>query len=593
MVWTEQLLRVNLSSEEISQERIPRNILESYIGGKGLGVYYLMQEVDPKVDPLSSENVLILSTGPAQGTLPIAGRHVMVSKSPLSNMFIDSHVGGYIGPELKFAGYDLLIIKGRCVSPSFLLIDDDSVSINDASDLWGLSTLDTEEKLKERFVDAKVMSIGPAGEHEVRFASICSDGYRTAARGGLGMLMGSKNLKAIIIRGSKKLDKDKSIREIEKEINTRAKASRDSGHLLPKVGTSWLLDIANARDQLPTRNYSSAEFEHAEKINHTALEKKFEGRIKRKPCYRCSLACSYVLENDYHWANGRPIQHPEYESLGLLGSNLGIYDLDELLHLNHRCNELGLDSISTGGTISWFIEICERGLVPEAYNKECLAFGEYEKILDLISKISLRQGVGKILAEGTRKAAELFGNNTSRFAVNVRGLELPAWDPRGKLGMGLSYITSNVGGSHLRGWPRTTDIPDRSMLPIIDGLIEEQDIKIIKDSLVMCHFTHSIKPALDLEDTARIFSAFVNREVTIEEMRVIAQRIWISCRQFNVAALGPPRPTDRLPPRLQEDRLPSGVAKGLNAFVSEEDLQEALDIYYEKRGCNRQGVPLE
>ncbi len=593
MSWHKKYIKINLTTGNISVEKIAESVLINFIGGKGLGSYLLYKYMKPTMDPLSPDSVFIIATGPAQGIMPIAGRYCIVSKSPLSGMFIDNHVGGFLGPELRFAGYDAIVVTGKASEPSIITVLDNDVKIKKATHLWGMNTLDAEDILRQEYDNARVVSIGPAGENLVRIASTTSDYYRTAARGGIGMLFGSKNLKAIVIKGTQKLDIPEGIDVVRNNINSRAKESRKSGHQLPKYGTAWLVPIAAGRDQLPTLNYQRGEWEHIDIIEGKNIDKIFGERIKPKPCYKCTLACSHVIDTNYEWAEGRKIQHPEYESLGLLGSNLGITDLETILRLNHECNKMGLDTISTGSTIAWFMETTEKGVVPEKYKSEGIKFGDGEGAMKLVNKIANKSGVGKILAEGTRIASSIFGNNSDKWAVNVRGLELPAWDPRGKLGLGLSYITSNVGGSHLRGWPSTSDFPDKSAVPIIDSLIEQQDLKILKDSLIMCHFTHSIKPALTNKDTADIFSALTGIKTSEKEMRRKAQRIWILDRHFNIIAWNgeAPRKTDTLPYRLMHDKLPGGIAKGLTSFVSEDDMNKALDIFYEKRNCDKSGVP--
>lgn len=586
-----QLCRIDLTQSKVTTEDIPSKVLETFIGGKGLGAYYLYNEMDPTLDPLDPRSTFVLATGPAQGILPIAGRYCIVAKSPHSGIFIDSHVGGFLGPELRFAGYNAILVTGRAKHPVVIRVIDSEVTIEDAEDLWGRMTLDTEDELKRRYGQkTRIISIGPAAENGVSFASTTSDYYRTAARGGIGLLLASKNLKAIAVRGTKKIDIPEVVKLVSRDINMRAKESKLKGHLLPVQGTSWLVEIASARDQLPTENYSSGEWENATAIGGGAIEEKYRERIHPKPCYKCSLACSFVIDTE--WSE-RPVQHPEYESLGLLGSNLGISDLDTLLKLNHRCNELGMDTISTGSTISWYIESCRRGIIPEKYADEYLSFGDGEGVLELVERIAYKQGIGEILSGGVKRASELLGGE--EWAVHVRGLELPAWDPRGKLGLGLSYITSNVGGSHLRGWPSTSDFPNRSALDVIDSLIEQQDLKILKDSLIMCHFTHSIRPALSIEDTARIFESLTGIPTTAEDMRMRAQAIWILCRQFNVKVWGDqsPRDGDYLPYRLMRDPLPSGAAKGCTSFVSDDDLEASLDLFYSKRKCDKDGRPLD
>ncbi len=592
MTWTGKLCRIDLSSKTVLTEDIPQQVLIDYIGGKGLGVYLLRKEMDPTTDPLAEESAFVIATGPAQGVLPIAGRYCIVAKSPHTGIFIDSHVGGFLGPELKFAGFDAVIVTGRADKPVSIGIMDGDVKIEDASNLWGKTTLDTEDELKARLGDrTRVLTIGPAAENGVSYASTTSDYYRTAARGGIGLILASKRIKAICVRGTGVPKIPVAVKELRREITERAKESKLSGHLLPVQGTSWLVELASARDQLPTENYSKGEWGRASKIGGDAIENQYRGKIHPKPCYRCPLACSFVIETEWE---ERRVQHPEYESLALLGSNLGISDLDELLRLNHMCNELGLDTISTGSTISWFMECGRRGTIPEEFRGEKVDFGDAAGVRELIEKIARSEGVGRVLAGGVQRAAEVFGGGSERWAVHVRGLELPAWDPRGKLGLGLSYITSNVGGSHLRGWPSTSDFPDRSALDVVDSLIEQQDLKILKDSLIMCHFTHSIRPPLNIEDTARIFEALTGIPTTATDMRERAQRIWTACRQFNVDIWGetPPREDDTLPHRLLREPLPSGKAKGLTSFVSNADLEACLDVFYKKRGCDPEGRPL-
>ncbi len=598
MVWTGKIARINLTRGKIDIIETPKNVMKHLVGGKGLGVYYLKQEMDPLLNPLDPESVFIVATGPAQGIIPIAGRYCVVAKSPHTGIFMDSHVGGYLGPELKFAGYDALIIKGKAEQPVLLKISDHEIETVAAANLWGKTILHAEDQIKELHdKKARILSIGPAGENLVNYACTVSDSYRNAARGGMGMLMGSKNLKAISIRGTNRLsvENEDQIKEIVSEINQRAKTSRSNDHPISKYGTSWLVSLADKNDQLPTLNYQYGEWELSDKIQGKAIEEHFKDKVKRKPCYKCSLSCSFVIETEFPWAEGKVVQHPEYESLALLGSNLGISDLEILLQLNHLCNIYGLDTISTGSTISWFMESAQRNAVPAKYQSEIINFGDSAAVLDIIPKIAFKEGVGKILAEGVVKAAKIFGNASDSWAVHVRGLELPAWDPRGKLGLGLSYITSNVGGSHLRGWPMTTDIPNKSMIPVIDSLIESQDLKILKDSLIMCHFTHSITPALNIADTAKIFESLTGIKSTEKTMREKAQRIWILSRQFNVEIWKPttPRQTDKLPHRLMRDPLPSGAAKGMTSFHSDEDLNQALDTFYTKRKCDLNGIPTE
>lgn len=585
------LLRLNLSNWKSKKERIPCKLHERFIGGKGLGTYYLFKEVPIGIDPLAAENKAFICTGPAQGLIPVAGRYCVVTKSPLTGLFLDSHGGGFLGPEIKHAGYDVIAIEGKSDSPVGVHIADDEISFYDANGLWGQDTHSVHKHVEEEFGQkVRTLTIGPAGENGALIACAVSDYHRTLSRGGVGTLLGSKRLKALSVRGTMKLpgDDQSAIKEIRSEFSQRASASRKQAIPLTRLGTASRILMANGWDMMPTSNYQRGEWEHAESISGETIMKRFTR--KRVPCHFCPLGCSFLVEVDYSWAKGY-IQCPEYESLALLGSNLGISDLETLFHLNHECNLLGLDTISTGNTMAWFLEVCERGRIPAEFSSEQVRFGDGAGLLKLIEKISSKLGVGAILAQGVRKAAEEFGNNTMDFAVHVKGLELAAWDPRGKLGLGMSYATSEVGGSHLRGWPVTSDIPDRSALPTMDSLMEQQDLKVMNDSLIMCYFSYNMSPPLTIADNARLFSALMGMETTPEMMRDLAQDIWLLARWFNEREyqIGKPRDHDVLPKRLMRDKLPSGVAAGRSAFIDDADFEACLDRIYEGRGIDKDG----
>ena len=593
---------VDLSKGKTWVEETPWGVVSKVIGGKGLGAWYLYKLLQPGVDPLGPGNVFVIATGPAQLVMPIAGRYTIVTKSPHTGLYIDSHSGGFVGPALKSAGFDALVVRGASDSPVWLGVVDGDLKLFDASDLWGLNTFETEKALHEEHdKKSKVLSIGPAGERLVRIASVINDRFRAIGRGGIGALWGSKKLKAIsIVPGdySVSVADESRVEELKESLRARSTANRKKGHLLYKHGTSWLVDVASELDQLPTLNFQYGSDEEAHKLSGYAFEEKYGGRIRPKPCYKCSIVCSYIIKADlFSWAGEQEfIQHPEYETLALLGTNLGVHDTEALLRFNNLCTLYGLDTISTGNTIGWFLETFERGLVPPEYVPEGTRFGDVEGILDLIRKIAFRQGVGKVLSFGVKKAAEELAPEALHWAIQVKGLEMAAWDPRGKLGLGLSYAVTPVGASHLRGWPVTRDPPNRSAKEVIPGLLEQTDLKILKDSLIMCHFTHSINPALNVRDTAEIFSAITGVSTDESGARRIAHNIWLLTRLINEREFGgvAPRRFDVLPPRLMEDPLPTGRAKGLTAFVSRDDFEESLSEVYRERGLNVDGsVPEE
>ncbi len=591
----QKLLRVNLSDQSIKKETIPEKVTRQYLGGVGFITYYLYKEVGAKIDPLSAGNKIIIAPGPAQGTIiPITGRYSMGAKSPLTGLFLDTSVGGFLGPEIRFAGYDLIIVEGVSPKPVYISIKNDKVEIKDASSLWGKYTHETEDtiRLMENEPKMRVMSIGPAGENKVKISCVTSDRHRNAGRGGLGAVFGSKKLKAIAVRGTSKPTNGnkKKLEEIQKDILTRARRARRANHLLYRDGTSWLVGFANKNSQFPTRNFQTGTFEKYPKIDNNALAKY---KRKKNPCYRCIIACTEILDaSEFEWTNEKYIAKPEYETLGLIGGNCGIDDIETIIKANYYCNQLGLDTISTGNIIGMIMEGVEKGIIKEEEYQH-IRFGEKEVVIDLIFQIAKREGIGDIIAEGIVHASKIF--NTEQIAVHSKGLPFPAWDPRGKLGLGLSYASAAVGASHLRGWPATADIPNKSAVSVIDSLVEQQDLKTLKDCLTICHFTHSIDPPLNIDDTVEIVRAVTNWKIEKEEVVNIAKRIWIVKRLFNIREYEnkKAREYDILPPRFMVEPIPEGRAKGMKAFISEEDFNVSLSSLYSKRGLNEEGEPLK
>lgn len=585
-----KLIRIDLSTECISVEPLPNNVVENFLGGKGLGAYILTRELEAKIDPLGPENKIILVTGPLQGTtIPLCGRYAIVTKSPLTGLFLDSHAGGSIGPELKFAGYDALIIEGAAANPCYIAIRNQNIEIRDGEALTGLDSLDKETKIQEELGDnTKIMSIGIAGENMVKFACISSESFRNLGRGGIGAVFGSKNLMAIAFRGS---SKDVPVADLEAcdelatELRNRATTGRTSGLRIYRIGTPNLVTVASNRDQIPVHNFQQGTIENPELLEEEAMS---HYTTKKQPCYKCPISCAHILKQEFSYAKeGHIIPVPEYETLGLIGSNCGV-DFETVIEANYLANLYSLDTISLGSSIAFFMECSEKDLVPKKYKSEKVCFGDKEGLIDLIHKIANRQGVGDVLAEGTKKAAEVFGQDTDKFAINVKGLEMPAWDPRGKLALGLSYATAAVGASHLRGWPATSKIPNEPVTPdVIETLVREQDLKLIKDSLIICHFTHSIVPALDLEDTQALYTAVTGYKTDVRE---IAQNIWSLTRYFNMREFSKYAGVyDQLPHRILNEPLPSGSAEGSKAFQSEEDFKNGLRILYQMRRCQENG----
>jgi aldehyde:ferredoxin oxidoreductase len=588
-----KLVRIDLTQGKVTKEPLSVDIIKNFIGGKGLGAYLLTKELKARVDPLSPKNKIIIATGPLQGSIvPICGRYCIVTKSPLTGLFLDSHAGGYVGSEIKFAGYDAIIIEGASNTPCYISIIDDDIQIRDAYHLKGLSTLDKEIAIKKDLNDtkARIMSIGPAGENLVKYSCITSDSFRNVGRGGVGSVFGSKNLLGVAVKGSKKeiqiVNREK-FKHIAQNIHKRATQSRKSKHLLYQVGTPWLLQLASDRDQLPIKNFQVGTHSSPTSIGKEGIQ---QYKTKKLPCYKCTLQCAHVFDQKFDFQDNSDhiVGVPEYETLGLIAANCEV-NLETTIEANYLLNKYGLDSISTGNVIAFFMECVEKELIPAEFAREAINFGDNKGLLKLIHKIAHREGVGDILAEGTRIISKKFGRGTESFAMNVKGLELAAWDPRGKLALGLSYATAAVGASHLRGWPSTTKLPKNEAVSseIVSTLVEQQDLKLLKDSLIICHFTHSIIPALTIEDTQHLYQVIFEDNV---DVRQIAQNIWSLTRFFNMREFDKAAGEyDTLPRRLLEEPLPTGIAAGSKAFQSEEDFKRGLEYLYEQRQCYKDG----
>ena len=374
--------------------------------------------------------------------------------------------------------------------------------------------------------------------------------------------------------------------ELATQLRNRTTQGRTSGLRIYRIGTPNLVTVASNRDQIPVRNFQEGTLENPALLEEEAIN---QYPTKKKPCYKCPISCAHIFKQEFSYAKeDHIVQVPEYETLGMFGSNCDV-DFETVIEANYLANMYSLDTITLGSVIAFFMECSEKDVVPKKFKSDKIFFGDKEGLINLVHKIANRQGVGDILAEGTRRTAEVFEKETEKFAINVKGLEMAAWDPRGKLALGLSYATAAVGASHLRGWPTTTKIPkDEPITPeIVETLIRDQDLKIIKDCLIICQFTHSIIPALNLEDEQALYSAVIGSQTDVRE---IAQNVWSLTRYFNMREFKESAGTyDHLPFRLLNEPLPSGCAEGSKAFQSQEDFQKGLQILYQMRKCQGNG----
>ncbi len=596
MGWQNRVLRVDLGSGECVAEPLNTEWAQEYIGERGLATRYLMDCVDPQVDPLAPENALIFASGPLSGTLAsTSGRYCVVTKGPLTGAIACSNSGGKFGAELKFAGYDLLLLQGRSPHPVYLHIEDEVVTLRPADDLWGKTVWQTEEILKARHhsEDMRVASIGVAGERGVYYACIVNDLHRAAGRSGVGAVMGSKNLKAIAVRGSRGVqvkDPERFMRVVaEKNDKLLHHASRRS---LNRNGTLSMIDVMQKFGGLPTRNFREVQFEGTHRINPKAVrESNREGHrnlLTNKACFGCTIACGRIAHIDrkhFSVVNRKEYWHAsgglEYETAFAFGPVVGVDDVDALTFAGFMMNEHGMDPISFGVTLAAAMELYELGLITrEQTDGVDLSFGSAEALVVMSEKTGKYEGFGRELALGSKRLCEKYGR--PELAMVVKGQEFAGYDSRAMQGMGLGYATSNRGACHLKHDVFAEDMQDVSGNGKAGPCKQSQDNIAAIDSVGLCLFTAS---AWDLEDLAEQLDAACEGSWTAERLRQAGERIWNLERLFNLGA-GLGAADDSLPPRMLKDPVPTGTARGK---VAELDIM--LPEYYSLRGWTADGRP--
>jgi aldehyde:ferredoxin oxidoreductase len=574
-----KILTVDLSKGIMEETDVAPKLLEEYLGGRGLGARLLYDLVPAGVDPLGPDNVMIFAVGPLTATkTPTAGRSSITTKSPLTNTILDSNCGGTWGANLRKAGYLAVIVKGKAAVPMYLEIGSKGVKLHEAEEAWGLNTLETTEKLSAG-TRASVACIGPAGENLVHFASITVDAKRSFGRGGVGAVMGSKNLKAIVVSGDLQVpvaQQDK-FDFINYETSKLIKSNPITAQSLPEFGTAVLLNLFNEAGILPTRNFQQGSFIDANKISGESVRD--ELLVKRYACYGCPIGCGRVINGIQGLTAG-----PEYETVWSFGAACGIGNLALIAQANTLCNLMGLDTISTGGTIACAMELKQKGLLDEGPE-----FGQETGFIEMIEAIAHRQGLGAKLALGSKWLAEEVGDPFA--AMQVKGMELPAYDPRGMQGQGLGFATSNRGGCHLRGnmmGPEILGAPkmvDRYAHVGKAGLlIVKQHTSAVLDSLVLCKF---ISFAVDDEYFARLLSTVMGLEYEAQDLQIIGERIWNLERLFNLRE-GFTKEADTLPSRLLNEPLSEGPTRGKVV-----NLEPMLVEYYRFRSWDINGVPTQ
>ena len=584
--WIGQILRVNLTDATIKKEKLDPVLRRNYIGARGLGSKLFIDEVDPQVDPLSPENKIVFMTGPLTGTLAASGgRYNVVTRGPLNGTIAASNSGGSFGPELKYAGYDGIIFEGKAEKPVYLWINNAEVELRSAEELWGRNVPETTDMIKQAtHEEAKVACIGPAGEKLVKFACIMNEYNRAAGRSGVGAVMGSKNLKALAVRGTggiKVADRQGFMQAIT-DARNKLKAHPVTGAGLAAYGTNVLVNILNEHGGLPVKNFSEAAvFAKAENVSGEYQAE--HCLVRNKGCFGCSIGCGRVSRNRGKYKGIG--EGPEYEATWGLGPNLFIDDFEAISKANFLCNELGLDPISLAGTLACATEMMEKGFIP--WEKADLRWGDADMLVEMTIKTAYREGFGDELAEGSYRLAEKYGH--PEFSMSVKKQELPAYDPRGQQGIGLNYATSNRGGCHVRGYmtsPEVLGIPEKVDPDSTEGkaalLKIFQDLTALVDSAGICLFTTF---GQGLPEIAEQLRQATGLDLSDEEFLLAGERIWNLERSFNLQA-GISSKDDTLPPRLLREPMKGGPHQG-NVVR----LELMLPEYYTLRGWDQAGVP--
>lgn len=605
MSWTQKILRVNLTKGTCAEEPLNMEWADKYLGQRGLATKYLTEEIDPKVDPLSPDNKLIIATGPLTGTAAATGgRWSVITKGALTGAIACSNSGGFFGAELKFAGWDMVIFEGKSKKPVYLLIQDDVATLVDAAGYWGRTVWETEKGLKAEHQDPqiRVASIGQAGENGVKFAGIVNDLHRAAGRSGVGTVMGSKNLKAVAVRGTKGIKvNDQAAFDVAVAAGKAALAENGvTGEGLPAMGTQVLMNVINETGALPTRNHTGSQFEGAADISAEAMmePRRSDGKpnlVRNGACFSCTIGCGRISTIDpehytvkdrkqYQIASGGL----EYEAAWALGAANGVSDLDALTFANFICNEQGFDPISFGATVGAAMELYEMGVLTtkETGGLE-LTWGNAEALTTLAELTGRGEGFGAEIGLGSKLLTEKYGH--PELSMSVKGQEFPAYDARGIQGMGLTYATSNRGACHLRGYTVASEvlgIPEKTDPLSSDGkaglVIAFQDATGAVDSAGLCVFTTF---AWSMDNIAPQIDAACQGDWSVEKLLEVGERVWNLERKFNLDA-GFTGKDDTLPKRLLKDAAKSGPAEGK---VSE--LGKMLPEYYQLRGWTKDGIP--
>jgi aldehyde:ferredoxin oxidoreductase len=576
--WSEKVLDIDLNTQTYKTYPLDMEMARLFVGGRGLGARLLWDMVGPEVDPLSPENVLIFTNGPLTGTgYQTSNRFSVTTKSPLTGTVLDANSGGFWGMQFKRTGYDVMIVRGKAEKPVWIEIKEGAVTFHEAGDLWGMRVYAVTEKLGQNNNKRNVLCIGPAGENLSRISSIMNDRERALARGGPGAVMGSKNLKAIVVEGKERpvIDDKERFKFLLYETRKLLAASPLTSQALPEFGTVVLMNIMNNIGALSTRNHQFTQFEGADAISGEELTEKY--LVKNASCWACPIGCTRISKTEKVEGEG-----PEFETTWAFGAQCGVDDLAAIIEVNSLCNDLGLDTISAGSTIACAMELSEKG-----YMNSDLCFGRADLLSPTVEAMAYRKDIGAELADGSLRLATKYGH--PELSMSAKGMEMPAYDPRGLQGQGLLYATSNRGGCHMRGnmiglevlgLPKLIDrfqVQGKSSFVILN-----QNSNAAIDSLVLCKFTNM---GVADEYFARVLTTVTGIQYATTELIKVGERVWNLERLYNNRE-GFGIKDDALPPRLLTEAPADGPSKG---WVSH--LEPMLKEYYRTRGWDENGVP--
>jgi aldehyde:ferredoxin oxidoreductase len=585
-----RILRVDLTSGKFADEEVPRDDLIKYVGGRGLAAKMLYAENKPKVGPFDPENRLIIMTGPYTGTFgSFTAFYNVTTKSPLTGGILSAHSGGHWGPMLRRTGYDGIIFKGRAKEPVYLFINDNGPELRDASAIWGKDVFETIETLETIHEKARAVVIGPAGENRVRFASIMNDMHRAAGRGGVGAVMGSKNLKAVVVHGTKDVPQADP-EKLKETFKTATATVKEKSQAFMKYGTSMVVGITGKAGTIPTRNFQTGYFPEYEKIGGDALVNNH--KTKDTACYRCPLHCGNMTKASVDYQ--AETEGPEYETLAMFGSNLGNSNLESIIKANDLCNRYGMDTISCADTIACAFELFEKGIISEKDTGGLkLIWGDHKAIVRMVEMTGRGEGFGKLVGEGSRRLAAKYGPEAQKYAMNVKGMEFPGYDPRGIQGMSLAFATSTRGACHLRA---TMYVPE-----LFQGVLDRftvkgkakplkdlQELFTVLDCMVLCKFGARNAFGNSWDQMLTLVNAATGHGYTVEELKLVGERSWTMERLFNLRE-GIGKKDDTLPERLFTTPIHDGPSKG--AVVNKADFDKELEEYYALWGWTIDGIP--